>query len=233
MSDQLSTSAASGTQLATRIRAAVLDGELSPGQRLVETELTSRFGATRGSIRQALVKLEGEGLVEREHNRGARVRTIRLEDAIEITEARAVLEGLCAAKAATRATAAEREGLRAIGERMRVAVEGGDVVGYSSIAQEIHTRVRELSGQATVAGLLERLRYQSVRYHFSVALLPGRPAIGLREHLDVIEAIATGTPDDAEAIMRGHLMTVIDALEQLAERPAGTGRALYSAGPDY
>lgn len=222
----------SGAMLVSQVRDAILSGDLSPGQRLVEAELTDRFGATRGAVRQVLVQLEGEGLVEREHNRGARVRSISLEAAIEITEARAVLEGLCAAKAAARATSAEREGLRSIGDRMRVAVEGGDVMAYSSIAQEIHTRVRELSHQATVATLLERLRYQSVRFHFSVALLPGRPAIGLQEHLDVIAAIADGTPDAAESVMRNHLMVVIDSLQELADRPNGTPRYLHHIGSD-
>lgn len=215
------------------VRSAILAGELSPGQRLVEAELTASFDTTRGAIRQALLQLEGEGLVEREHNRGARVRTITLEDAIEITEARAVLEGLCAAKAASRATEDERQELIAIGERMRIAVERGDVVSYSSIAQEIHARIRQLSRQATVADLLERLRYQSVRYHFSVALLPGRPAVGLREHLEVIETICHGTSDEAEVVMRGHLLTVIEALRQLAQRPDGAPRVLPISGSGY
>lgn len=205
--------------LPTLIRNAILQGQYSSGQRLIEAELTAQFQATRGAVREALVQLDGEGIVERERNRGARVRPISVEEAIEITEARAVLEGLCAAKAAAGMVEAERQSLRAIGERMRDAVVGGDVVTYSSVAQDLHTRVREIARQATVAALLERLRYQSVRYHFSVALLPGRPAVGLQEHLDVIEAITCGSPDEAEASMRSHLLSVIDALRQIAERP--------------
>lgn len=209
------------------VRNAILDGELAPGQRLVEAELTDRFAATRGAVRQALVQLEGEGLVERERNRGARVRSISLDEAIEITEARAVLEGLCAAKAAEGATARERERLRATGREMQAAVDGGDVVRYSSVAQEIHAQVRELARQKTVGGLLERLRYQSVRYHFSVALLPGRPAVGLQEHLEVIEAVASGRAFEAETLMRNHLETVITGLRQLAQRPGGTRHLVH------
>jgi DNA-binding GntR family transcriptional regulator len=205
--------------LTALMRDAILRGELSPGQRLVEVELTDRFGAKRGTVRQALVHLEGEGIVERERNRGARVRPISLRDAIEITEARAVLEGLCAAKAVAVISDEQRDELRSIGHAMQVAVDEGDVVAYSSLAQDVHARVRELSGQRTVSHLLERLRYQSVRYHFSVALLPGRPRIGLREHLEVIEAIAEGSPAEAERIMRDHLSSVIDALRELGTRP--------------
>jgi DNA-binding GntR family transcriptional regulator len=207
------------TRLTTLMRNAILEGALSPGQRLVEAELTARFDAKRGAVRQALIQLEGEGLVERERNRGARVRPISLPEAIEITEARAVLEGLCAAKAAENITEEGRESLREMGRRMQAAVDQGDIVSYSSMAQEIHARIRELADQATVSDLLERLRYQIVRYHFSIALLPGRPKTGLQEHLDVIEAITRGSPEEAEDVMRRHLMIVIDALCELGERP--------------
>lgn len=203
--------------LTDRIRDAILRGELAMGERLVEAELTDRFRASRGGVRQALVLLEGEGLVERERNRGARVRAISLEQAIEITEARAALEGLCAAKAAERMNDAERKQLQALGEQMREAVAGGDVVGYSSLAQDIHARVREYSQQTTVSDLLERLRYQCVRFHFSVALMPGRPKVGLDEHLRIIEAVVGGDPQEAEREMREHLLIVTDALRQLGE----------------
>lgn len=216
--------------LTTRIRDAILRGELTPGQRLVEAELTERFDASRGGVRQVLVQLEGEGLVERERNRGARVRAITLEQAIEITEARAVLEGLCAAKAAVRMTDDDRERLRALGRAMSEAVEAGDVVGYSTLAQDIHASVREFSRQSTVSDLLDRLRYQCVRFHFSVALLPGRPRVGLHEHLRVIEAIVGGDPDEAEHEMRTHLMLVTDALRELGTR-AGNQPLLTSSHP--
>jgi DNA-binding GntR family transcriptional regulator len=204
--------------LVTRIRDAILTGELAPGQRLVEAELTARFTATRGAVRQALVQLEGEGLVEREHNRGARVRPMTLDEAIEITEARAVLEGLCAAKAAVRMDAGQREELRALVDRMADVVDAGDVVAYSSLAQAIHASVREYAQQATVGELLERLRYQSVRFHFSVALMPGRPRIGLEEHRRVVDAIVGGDPDAAEREMRRHLELVTSALRTLGEQ---------------
>ncbi len=207
--------------LTARIRDAILRGDLAPGQRLVEAELTSQFGASRGSVRQVLVQLEGEGLVERERNRGARVRAVTLEQAIEITEARAALEGLCAAKAAVRMSDAERDALRDLGETMRAAVADGDVVGYSALAQDIHARVREYSQQTIVSDMLERLRYQCVRFHFSVALMPGRPKEGLEEHLRVIEAVVSGDPGEAEREMRDHLLVVTDALRELGSRPGG------------
>jgi DNA-binding GntR family transcriptional regulator len=60
-----------------------------------------------------------------------------------------------------------------------------------------------------------------VRYHFRVALLPGRPSVGLREHLDVIEAVCSGNPEVAEQTMRSHLLSVVGALQELAKTQPG------------
>jgi DNA-binding GntR family transcriptional regulator len=203
--------------LLDKLRMAIFHGELTPGQRLVETELAGRYDTSRGAVREALVLLSNEGLVSRQRNRGAWVRPVSLAEALEITEVRAVLEGLCAAKAAATATRQDYRELRAIGKTMTEAVKKGDIVTYNRTSQQVHTRVRELAQQTTAAGILERLRYQSVRYQFSVSLLPGRPAQGLKEHQAIIEAVTSGDPDVAERTMREHLMSVIGALHQLAE----------------
>jgi DNA-binding GntR family transcriptional regulator len=199
------------------LRMAIVHGELPPGQRLVENDLAAQFQTSRGAVREALVLLENEGLVARRRNRGAWVRPVSLEEAIEITEVRAVLEGLCAAKAAAAATVADRKELRDIGTAMQQAVRNGDIVTYNATSQQVHTRIRELAHQQTVSDVLDRLRYKSVRYQFSVALLPGRPAEGLKEHMAVIKAVTSGSPDLAEQTMRQHLMSVIQALHQLTD----------------
>jgi len=201
--------------LLDRLRMAIYHGELNPGQRLVETELASRYDTSRGAVREALVLLSNEGLVTRERNRGAWVRPVSLAEAIEITETRAVLEGLCAAKAAAAATRQDHKELKALGQAMTDAVASGDIVTYNTTSQQVHTRVRDISRQQTAAAILERLRYQSVRYQFHVSLLPGRMAQGLQEHLAIIEAVTSGDAGIAEQTMREHLGSVIGALHQL------------------
>ena len=203
--------------LLDKLRMAIYHGELTPGQRLVETELAGRYETSRGAVREALVLLSNEGLVTRQRNRGAWVRPVSLEEAIEITEVRAVLEGLCAAKAAAVITKQEQRELRAIGKQMSDAVKNSDVVTYSNTSGQVHARVQEIAQQHTAAGILQRLRYQSVRYQFHVSLLPGRPAQGLKEHLTIIDAVTSGDPAVAEQTMRTHLESVIGALHQLAE----------------
>jgi DNA-binding GntR family transcriptional regulator len=194
------------------IRDAIADGEFAANQRLIESDLSERFGASRGNVRTALVQLSSEGLVERMPNRGARVRAVSLAEAIEITEVRMALEGLCAAKATERLTDEDRERLRGIGAAMQDAVATGDLLGYSDLNRQLHALIRTLGGQATAQAILERLRGQNVRHQFRLAMLPGRAAVSLPQHLEMIDALCAGDPDAAEAAVRRHLQSVIDTL---------------------
>lgn len=203
------------------IREAIVRGEFVPNQRLVEADLSEQFGASRAGVRAALLELTNEGLVERIQNRGARVRAVSLDEAVEICEVRMVLEGLCAAKAAERITAAEARELGTIGEGMRQAVSEGDVFGYSALNQKLHRRVREISGQHTAALVLERLRAQSVRHQFRLAMQPGRPPASLPEHLAIIDGICVHDAEAAERAARAHLRSVIQALREAEGQGAG------------
>jgi DNA-binding GntR family transcriptional regulator len=198
--------------VATRIRQAILHADFVPGQRLVEADLSEQFGASRGAVRSALLELASEGLVERMANRGARVRVVPLEEAIEIYEVRMVVEALCAAKAAERIDAAGIEELRHIGADMQKAVANGDIMAYRQLNQTLHQRIREMSGQSTAGTVLERLRAQSVRQQFKVATMPGRPRVSLPEHLAMIDAVCAGDAHAAEQAVRLHLSSVMDAM---------------------
>ena len=155
-------------------------------------------------------------MVERTPPRGAGGRGVPLSEAVEIPEVRAALEGLCAAKAATRLTDGDRDRLRAVGAAMRDAVDRGDLLGYARLNQQLHAMVRALSGQRTAELILDRLRGQNVHHQFRLALLPGRAAASLPEHLAIIEALCAGDPGAAEAAVHGHLRSVVAALPAVA-----------------
>ena len=195
-----------------QLRQAILHGDMAPAQRLVENELAEQFGVTRASIRAALIDLEAQGLVERIRNRGSRVRVVTVEEAVAITECRMVLEGLCAAKAATLASDEQLAELTELGTAMTKAVADGEPMTYSELNQQLHAKVREYSGQQTAVDLLERLNAQLVRHRFQLALRPGRPQHSLNEHLAMIEAITARDPQAAEGAVRAHLTSVIEAL---------------------
>lgn len=204
--------------LVDRLREAIYHGEFAPGQRLVESELSHIYASPRGAVREALALLQNEGLVIRERNRSAWVRPVTMEEAIEILEVRGVVEGLCAAKAAARATKADHRALRKMAEEMTEAVAHGDVLTDSRVSDQIHAKLRELAGQQTAAGIIDRLRYQGVRYQFRVSLLPGRLAEGAREHLGIIDAVIAGDPAAADQLTRDHFASVVDALHQIEDK---------------
>ncbi|MEJ2860650.1 GntR family transcriptional regulator [Actinomycetospora flava] len=203
------------------VRRAIFEGDFVPGQRLIEVDLSSQFHASRATVRSALVQLAGEGLVERIQNRGARVRAVSLDEAIEISEVRMVVEGLCAAKAAERASDQDLATLRGIGDDMRAAVDGGDVLAYSELNRRLHTTVRAVADQGVADAVLDRLRGQNVRHQYRLALLPGRASVSLPQHLEIVEAICARDASRAEAAMRAHLASVIETLPQVGS-PAAT-----------
>ena len=190
------------------LRKAVLDGDLVSGQRLVEPELADSLGVSRSSVRAALIDLAADGLVERIPNKGSRVRVVPTDEAVAIIECRMMLDALCAAKAAERATEPEIEQLRAIGRRMRQAVEEGEPLKYSELNDELYRTVRAFSGQPVAPHLLERLHEQVIRHQFRLSLRPGRPQQWLPEHLALIESIAAHDSAAAEAATRAHLTSV-------------------------
>jgi DNA-binding GntR family transcriptional regulator len=194
------------------LRERILRGDVVPGQRLVEAELAEEYAVPRAGVRAALIDLAADGLVERIQHRGARVRVVSLAEAIEITECRAALESLCAAKAAERMSTVEAAELVALGGRMRQAVADGDLLGYSDLNHALHARIREISGQRTATLTIERLRGQFVRHQFRLALQPGRTAASLPQHERIIAAVVARDPAGAERAMREHLASVIEAL---------------------
>lgn len=210
------------------LRGAIREGDLAPGQRLIEAEIAEQLGVTRASVRVALLDLAAEGLVERIPNRGARVRPVSLAEAVQITECRMMLEGLCAAKAAEHATAEQISYLADLGVRLRAAVEAGEPLKYSRLNSELHRYVQVMSGQDIALGLLDRLNAQLVRHQFRLALQPGRSQVSLGEHVEIIAAVLARDPARAEQAARTHLLSVITALSVVDSQPSQPMKQLHN-----
>lgn len=201
--------------VAGAVRAAILAGEYGPNHRLIEADLCEQFGASRFIVRVALQELSSDGLVEMQRNKGARVRAVPIEEALEIVEIRQALEGLSAARAAKRASAAEVADLREIAVLMRRAVEAGELLTYSELNARLHSTIQSISANATCTRTLERLRGQVVRHQFALSLRPGRSSVSLVQHEAIVGAIADHDPEAAEAAMRHHLDSVLEALRTM------------------
>jgi DNA-binding GntR family transcriptional regulator len=201
-----------------RLRDAIVTGRLQPNERLVEAELIDLLGVSRTAVRTALVRLAQEGLVVHERNRGARVRYVDETEAVEIVLARAALEALAVRQAAERATPEDVEELRAVLGEMRARLDEADLLGASDENAVLHSKLLELSGNRTVIRLVGGLKSQLVRFQYRTILVPGRSARSFEEHSAIVDAVAAGDADAAEAAMRRHLSHVADALSAPRER---------------
>jgi DNA-binding GntR family transcriptional regulator len=206
------------------LREAIVRGDIAPEARLVESEISTNFSMSRGAVRTALIRLEEEGLVVREPHRGARVRKVSDDEAVEILQARAVLEGLAVRVTAERIDDEGAARLQALLERHRGLLEGGDLLGASDANADLHAALLELSGHGTARRLIRALNSQTVRYQYRTILIPGRPAASVAEHTAIVEAVVAGRPEEAEAAMRSHLFNVAQAVQR-AVLPGGIDNA--------
>ena len=200
------------------IRDAITGGSFFPNERLIEEDLVQRFEANRGAVRLALARLEQEGLVVREPNRGARVRLVSEKDAIEITEARAMLESLLARHAALKATQQDIENLHEILRELEDLVESGDMIGYVAANMRFHSTIVDIADHPTAARLLLGLRTQSVVLQYRQILQPGRVTTVMREHEELVRVLASKDPDAAERTMRSHWDDMATALKARLQR---------------
>lgn len=200
------------SSVADRLRDDILRGVFPPGERLIELQLTERYGAGRAAIRAALVELDAEGLVRRETNRGATVRRISVAEAVEITEARSALEGLIARRAAERATTSERDELRDLIDEMRAVVERDDRLAYSKLNRTLHATLCRIARHQVADDLVANLRNRAAHHQFRLTVMPGRAAESLAQHAAIVAAVVSGDGEAAERAMRTHLASVIDVL---------------------
>jgi DNA-binding GntR family transcriptional regulator len=215
-----STSAQPADAVYVQLRQELIAGDLLPQQRLVEADLCSRLHTSRGTVRAVLLRLEHEGLVVREPYRGAHVRVIDEKEAVEITEARAVLEALAARQAAVMATDDDLAAIRAIHAEMRPLIKKGDLLAYSDANRRLHERIIEASRHTTAQRLLSELKAQLVRYQYRTILVPGRPQQSWAEHTALVDAIGHRDPDRAAAAMLAHLSGVVATLHSAADHEA-------------
>ncbi len=200
-----------------QLRVDILDGAFPPGARLVELQLTERYGVGRAAIRSAIVELVTEGLVTREANRGATVRRVPLAEAVQITEARQALESLLAGHAALNATPQDRAELRQLAADMSDAVSSQRYGDYSELNQLLHRRIAQIAQHEIARDLVANLRNRASHHQFRLALQPGRPAESLPQHEALIAAVVAADRSGAEDAMRTHLDSVISALRHWAE----------------
>ncbi|MCA1646483.1 MAG: GntR family transcriptional regulator [Chloroflexi bacterium] len=201
-----------------RLRADIERGVYAPRQRLVEVDVAERLGISRTTLRGVLVRLAQEGLAEVEANRGARVRSFSLDEALFVLEARGALEGVVAARAARGATDAEIGEMNDILAQMTDAAAAEDLLRYSQLNGRFHAALLACSRNPELTRLLESLHFPLIRYQFRTMLAPGRKRESLDEHRRILGRVADRDPLGAEHEARAHVANVRATLETHAVR---------------
>src|SRR5918995_592742 len=200
--------------VADRLRDDIRRGVFPPGERLIELQLSERYGVGRAAVRSALVELDAQGLVRRGTQPGGAGPRINVGEAVEITEARVALESLVARRAAERATDADCKELEGLVEEMTAAVEEGRKQEYSALNRRLHAALPRIARHTVADDLIHNLRDRAVHHQFQLSLVPGRAAESLAQHRAIVAAVVAGDGDAAASAMRGHLESVIDALRE-------------------
>lgn len=197
-----------------RLEAEIAAGRIEPGSRLDEQEIAERHGCSRTPVREAFRLLAADRLVELRGRQGAVVRSIGVQQLIEMFQVMGELEGLCARLAARRITPAQADTLRAIHARLS-AIGEADIDAFYDVNQEFHEAIYEAAANAFLAEETRRLRNRVAAYRRRVTHMPKRVDDTLAEHQAVMDAIFAHDPEAAHRAMRAHLTLLGETLLDL------------------
>lgn len=216
-----------GQEVTRMLKRMIIDGELEPGQRLVEDRLAAELGISRTPLREALHRLEQEGLLQKRSAGGYVLRPFDAEEVEEAVQVRALLEARVAALAARRAGPDQVEALRANLTGFREAAARGDVVRLAELNTEFHLLLRAAGGSLLLARLLDEI--EGVVERIIRALVPLREAgeWSDEDHARIVAAVVAGDAEGAAEAMRVHVLhggeAVLDTLRQPAVGPDDAG----------
>lgn len=206
-----------------QLREAILGGKMAPGQKISEPELASGYGVSRGSLREAIGRLESSNLVERKPNVGARVITLSIEELMEIYHIREALEGTAARLAAANMKPEEIAELRKIVEMQRNEISGGNYAYFlKEVDLDFHFRIIQGSRNKRLIRLLCKDLYDLVRfYRVSFNASSPRPEQAYEEHSAIVAAMERGDGEMAELLMRHHIRASRENARQSFEAMQG------------
>ena len=187
------------------LREAILHGVLTAGQPLGENQLADLFGRSRTPVREAILKLESEGLAERLPRRGLVVAQITREEVLEVYAVREMLDGLAAQLAALGILPTELDRLVWLNERLRAAAVAGDGKAMTQLNIEFHEAICQASRNSLLQEFMGRIHEWVRRFDDTTMSFPGRGLEAVAEHETLIEAIRARNPEAAERIARAHM----------------------------
>jgi len=175
-------------------------------------DLVGRNGSSRAPVHEALIQLAAEGLFERRLHHGASIKSMTLEEVIEIAEVRRQIESLCAGRAAL-ADAYERAGFVTVAVQVQVAAKSGDVRAYLDTNALFHEAISAMANHRMAERILGQFRNRPIGHQLPQVVRARPPMASVHEHQRIAAAIAAGDPDAASNPMLDHLTSLIEILQ--------------------
>ncbi len=195
--------------VAQRIESALLDeiaaGQIEPGQRLDETRLAERFGASRTPVREALGRLTAQGVLEPSEGRGTRVAQYTREELAQMFEAMHEIEALCARLVAQRLTLLAKSQLEAAQARCHEAAKSGDFPGYLRANESLHFAIYQATGNPYIQQMASDFRRRTGPFRAKKFATKADLIASAHSHDELLEKIFSADSNDAFDYMRKHM----------------------------
>lgn len=187
------------------LREAILKGDIEPGERLMELDLANKLGVSRTPIREAIRKLELEGLVKMAPRKGAEVAEITLEDLRDVLEVRKNLEELAVSLACKRATEEDISMVKKCHTRFIESLTTGNLTKMAEADEAFHDTIYGMTGNKRLIQIINNLREQMYRYRLECIKDVDMRNTLVEEHAQLIDTIQKRDPESAKKIVQIHI----------------------------
>ncbi|MET9218349.1 GntR family transcriptional regulator [Streptomyces sp. NPDC088197] len=212
-------------QVANALRAALIAGELRPGAVYSAPILAAELGVSATPVREAMLDLAKEGLVEAVRNKGFRITEITERDLDEYTEIRALIEVPTIGRATAVATPEQLEALRPLALEIVETARGHDLIGYLEADRRFHLGLLALAGNGHLVEVVSDLRKRSRLYGLNWLDETGRLVASAQEHIELLDLMLARDSEGAQECISRHLGHVrslwADGAEGAATAPNG------------
>ena len=188
------------------LRQAILKGELKPGERLMEIQLAQKLGVSRTPVREAIRKLELEGLVLMIPRKGAEVAEITIKDLEDVLEVRAALEELAVCDACENITEEQILALKEAADNFQAALESDDLVKCAETDMAFHEIIYSATNNKRLLQILNNLREQMYRYRMEYVKDIRQRSNLVEEHRELLDAISSRDSIKAKELTKTHLL---------------------------
>ncbi len=203
-----------GPQIHEVLRRSIITMRLRPRQKVSEAELALELGVSRTPVREALIKLAEDRLVEILPQRGSFITPIRLHEVLEARFIREALEIAVVRDAAASGRAAILGQLESLLQAQRAAARDKDLERFLDLDEAFHHTLSESIDKQRSWRLIQTVKHQLDRVRYLSLPEPGSLALLIRQHAAIAEAVLAGKPDKAETLMRAHLREVLRFIEE-------------------